>query len=50
MHIECADEGHVHGHGLYYGPFVPKAKLEAVVREAPPSAVASGGSPGIENG
>ena len=35
---ECADEGHVHLHALYYGPFVPKAKLEAIVARARPPA------------
>jgi hypothetical protein len=35
---ECADEGHVHLHILYYGPYVPKAKLEAIVaRSRPPT-------------
>jgi hypothetical protein len=31
--VECAGTGHVHAHLLVYAPYVPKAKLEAIVRQ-----------------
>jgi len=31
--VECAGTGHVHAHLLVFAPFIPKAKLEALVRQ-----------------